>query len=54
MAAMLDFEVLICDPREEYAATLDLAALGACRVAGMPDDVVRELRRPTPTPPSWR
>lgn len=44
MAAMLDFEVLICDPREEYAATLDLAALGACRVAGMPDDVVRELK----------
>ena len=44
MAAMLDFEVLICDPREEYAATLDLAALGARRVAGMPDDVVRELK----------
>jgi xanthine dehydrogenase accessory factor len=44
MAAMLDFEVLICDPREEYAATLDLASLGARRVPGMPDDVVRELR----------
>ena len=44
IAAMLDFEVLICDPREEYAATLDLASLGARRVPGMPDDVVRELK----------
>ncbi|MBK9235721.1 MAG: XdhC family protein [Rhodoferax sp.] len=44
MAVMLDFEVLICDPREEYAGTLDLASLGARRVPGMPDDVVRELR----------
>jgi xanthine dehydrogenase accessory factor len=41
MAAMLDFEVLVCDPREEYAATLQQT--GARRVEGMPDDVVRML-----------
>lgn len=41
MAALLDFEVLVCDPREEYA--FDPAAVGATRIAGMPDDVVREL-----------
>jgi xanthine dehydrogenase accessory factor len=42
IAVMLDFEVLVCDPREEYATTL--AVPGAIRVAGMPDDAVRELR----------
>ena len=42
MAALLDFEVLVCDPREEYA--FDPAQIGATRVAGMPDDVVREMR----------
>jgi xanthine dehydrogenase accessory factor len=46
IACMLDFEVLICDPREEYAATL-LATTqvpgGVRRVEGMPDDVVREM-----------
>ncbi len=41
MAQMLDFEVLVCDPREDYAATLQGA--GITRLAGMPDDVVREL-----------
>lgn len=41
MAGLLDFEVLVCDPREEYAATLGIA--GVRRLAGMPDDVVREL-----------
>jgi xanthine dehydrogenase accessory factor len=41
MASMLDFEVLVCDPREEYAALLP--AHGATRLLGMPDDVVREL-----------
>ncbi len=41
MAALLDFEVLVCDPREEYA--FDPAQVGALRIAGMPDDVVREL-----------
>lgn len=45
MATMLDFDVLICDPREEYAATL-VGAVGSGavrRIQGMPDDVVREL-----------
>jgi xanthine dehydrogenase accessory factor len=42
MAQMLDFEVLVCDPREEYASTL--AMTGATHLPGMPDDVVRELR----------
>ena len=41
MAGQLDFEVLVCDPREEYAATLGIE--GVRRVAGMPDDVVREM-----------
>jgi xanthine dehydrogenase accessory factor len=41
MATMLDFEVLVCDPREEYAALLPL---GATRVLGMPDDVVRDVQ----------
>lgn len=45
MATMLDFEVLVCDPREEYAATLALSEGAAVRrVPGMPDDVVRQLR----------
>jgi xanthine dehydrogenase accessory factor len=42
MAKLLDFEVLVCDPREEYAATLGLE--GVTRVMGMPDDVVLELK----------
>ncbi len=41
MAGLLDFEVLVCDPREEYAATLGLENVQ--RVPGMPDDVVREM-----------
>ncbi|MHB1689746.1 MAG: XdhC family protein [Thiomonas sp.] len=41
LARVLDFEVLVCDPREEYMAPLDLE--GVCRMPGMPDDVVREL-----------
>lgn len=41
MALMLDFEVLVCDPREDYAATLRLD--GVRRIMGMPDDVVRAL-----------
>lgn len=43
IAAMLDFEVLVCDPREEYAATFGAGLHGTRRIAGMPDDVVREL-----------
>ena len=41
MAAALDFEVLVCDPREEYALPL---AAGVQRVDGMPDDAVRALQ----------
>ncbi len=45
MATALDFEVLVCDPREEYAQTLlDRATPHVRRVLGMPDDVVRELQ----------
>jgi len=43
MALMLDFEVRVCDPREEYAATLVAGVPGIQRMEGMPDDVVREL-----------
>ena len=42
IAQMLDFEVLVCDPREEYASTI--ATVGATHVPGMPDDVVREMK----------
>lgn len=41
MGRMLDFEVLICDPREEYLPTS--AIEGVRRLPGMPDDVVREI-----------
>jgi xanthine dehydrogenase accessory factor len=41
MARMLDYHVAVIDPREEYAAAWDLAAVPLDR--GMPDDVVREL-----------
>jgi xanthine dehydrogenase accessory factor len=39
MATMLDFEVLVCDPREEFMMDMP----GVTRLNGMPDDVVREL-----------
>ena len=41
MARMLDYHVVVIDPREEYAAGWDLEAVPINR--GMPDDVVREL-----------
>ncbi len=41
MARMLDYHVVVVDPREEYAAGWDAAAVPINR--GMPDDVVREL-----------
>ena len=44
MALMLDFEVLVCDPREEYAQTLMAALPGVRAVPGMPDDAVREMQ----------
>jgi xanthine dehydrogenase accessory factor len=42
IANMLDFEVLVCDPREEYAHNLRME--GVTRVLGMPDDVVEGLQ----------
>ena len=42
MAQLLDFEVLVCDPREEYAATLQMNSV--TRLMGMPDDVVAALQ----------
>jgi xanthine dehydrogenase accessory factor len=46
IAQLLDFEVLVCDPREEYTATLkhNLDLQGVRHVAGMPDDVVVDLK----------
>jgi xanthine dehydrogenase accessory factor len=42
MAGALDYEVLVCEPREEYRASWQDD--GATRLlAGMPDDMVREL-----------
>jgi xanthine dehydrogenase accessory factor len=45
IATMLDFEVLVCDPREEYAATLRSSGTNSAVrwVPGMPDDVVRDM-----------
>jgi xanthine dehydrogenase accessory factor len=42
MAQALDYEVIICDPREEYADVWDLP--NTALVRGMPDDVVLELK----------
>lgn len=41
MAGMLDYQVLVCDPRVEYAIEWDVP--GATLIAGMPDDVVTSL-----------
>ena len=41
MAMALDYTVVVCDPREEYADTWDVAGVEFTR--GMPDDVVTEL-----------
>ncbi|MBP6900671.1 MAG: XdhC family protein [Burkholderiaceae bacterium] len=42
MATALGYQVLVCDPREEYATGFEVA--GATLLRGMPDDTVRELR----------
>ena len=42
MARMLDYHVVVIDPREEYAAGWDLGAVPIDR--GMPDDAVREMQ----------
>jgi xanthine dehydrogenase accessory factor len=41
MALALDYNVIVCDPREEYADTWSVA--GTELVRGMPDDVIAEL-----------
>jgi xanthine dehydrogenase accessory factor len=41
MAQALDYQVVICDPREEHSAEWDVPGTELLR--GMPDDVVREL-----------
>src|SRR3954447_7442449 len=42
MARMLDYHVVVIDPREEYANSWDLPSVPINR--GMPDDIVRELQ----------
>ncbi len=42
MAKALDFQVFVCDPREEYYSTLELPQVTL--LPGMPDDVVAEFR----------
>jgi xanthine dehydrogenase accessory factor len=42
MALMLDFEVICCDPREEYNLTWDIP--GTTFSKAMPDDLVLELQ----------
>jgi xanthine dehydrogenase accessory factor len=44
MAQALDFEVLVCDPREEYAQPWLGGEGGAKRVSGMPDDAVMAMQ----------
>jgi xanthine dehydrogenase accessory factor len=41
MAMALDYSVVVCDPRDEYADTWDIPGVAFNR--GMPDDVVAEL-----------
>ncbi len=43
MALMLDYEVTVCDPREDLLA--DFGVVGVRLVADMPDDAVRALAR---------
>ena len=42
IATALDYQVVVCDPRDEYAGAWDVA--GTTLVSEMPDDAVRELR----------
>ncbi|WP_338413922.1 XdhC family protein [uncultured Sphaerotilus sp.] len=42
MALMLEFEVIVCDPREEYHQSWDVA--GTTFSTAMPDDLVTELQ----------
>ncbi|WP_088280630.1 XdhC family protein [Ideonella sp. A 288] len=42
MATALDYQVIVCDPREEYATGFDVP--GATLLRSMPDDTVTELQ----------
>ncbi len=42
MATALDYQVIVCDPREEYATAF--AVPGATLVRSMPDDTVTEMK----------
>jgi xanthine dehydrogenase accessory factor len=42
MARALDYEVIVCDPRDEYAEGFDVPGVRLLR--GMPDDIVGELQ----------
>ena len=42
MATALDYQVLVCDPREEYATGFEVP--GATLLRGMPDDTVLEIK----------
>ena len=42
MATALGYQVLVCDPREEYANSCEV--LGATLLRGMPDDTVQALK----------
>ena len=42
MAQALDYDVLVCEPREEYKAGWHLS--GVTHLSGMPDDVVLEIQ----------
>ena len=44
IALLLDFEVLVCDPREEYVHNLCASLPTVQLVPGMPDDAVRALQ----------
>lgn len=47
IAIMLEFQVIICDPREEFTADWDMA--GVTLQAGMPDDAVGAIQTDTRT-----
>jgi xanthine dehydrogenase accessory factor len=51
MALLLDFEVICCDPREEYHLTWDVP--GTAFTKEMPDDLVLRCSW-TPTRAVWR
>ncbi|QDL54447.1 XdhC family protein [Rhodoferax aquaticus] len=44
IATLLDFAVLICDPREEYASAWPHQSARVNHLPGMPDDVVRDMQ----------